>query len=260
MRWHRHLTINERDKSIKPQSPQSPQGSNRLHAFLLGDLFANLSGRHERTRRSHCKAAGATAQAVLAPRTPERRGGPRRGPPPQHRTDDDEGGGAARGARGRGPRDARRPTGTGATSPGDAASTTHCPWGLSRRTDSRRRLESLLECRRWLRQLWRPRRRENSTLRFLAKAALDDVRMLEEEAARRRVKEAEEAKAKEERKAKYEAKMQVINRRVRDGTATPAEEAAWRRWIGIEQSSSSTSTAQRRKRKMKSGKRTRRRP
>ena len=38
--------------------------------------------------------------------------------------------------------------------------------------------------------------------------------------------------------------MQVINRRVRDGTATPAEEAAWRRLVGIEQSSSSTSTAQ----------------
>ena len=50
--------------------------------------------------------------------------GPRRGPPPQLWTDDEEGGGAARGARGRGPRDARRPTGTGATSPGDAASTT----------------------------------------------------------------------------------------------------------------------------------------
>ena len=73
---------------------------------------------------------------------------------------------------------------------------------------------------------------DTSTLRFLAEAALDDVRMLEEEAARRKAKEAEEAKAKEERKAKYEAKMQVINRRVRDGTATPAEEAAWRRWIG----------------------------
>ena len=101
---------------------------------------------------------------------------------------------------------------------------------------------------------------DTSTLRFLAKAALDEVRMLEEEAARRKVKEAEEAKTKEERKAKYEAKMQVINRRVRDGTATPAEEAAWRRWIGIEQSSSSTSTAQRRKRKKKRRKRTRRRP
>ena len=66
-----------------------------------------------------------------------------------------------------------------------------------------------------------------STLRFLAKAALDDVRMVEEEAARRKAKEAEEAKAKEERKAKYEAKMKVINRSVRDGAATPAEEAAW---------------------------------
>ena len=59
---------------------------------------------------------------------------------------------------------------------------------------------------------------DTSTIRFLAKAALDEVRKLEEEAARRKVKEAEEAKAKEERKAKYEAKMQVINRRVRDGT------------------------------------------
>ena len=80
----------------------------------------------------------------------------------------------------------------------------------------------------------------------------------EEEEARRKVKEPEEAKAKEERKAKYKAKMQVINRRVSDGTATPAEEAAWRRWIGIEQSSSSTSNARRRKRKKKR-KRTRRR-
>ena len=31
------------------------------NAFLFGDLFANLGGRHERTRRSRCKAAGATA-------------------------------------------------------------------------------------------------------------------------------------------------------------------------------------------------------
>ena len=69
----------------------------------------------------------------------------------------------------------------------------------------------------------------------------------EQEEARRKVKEAE-------------AKMQVINRRVSDGTATPAEEAAWRCWIGIEQSFSSTSTAQRRKRKKKRRKRTRRRP
>ena len=71
---------------------------------------------------------------------------------------------------------------------------------------------------------------------------------------------AEEEEAKEERKAKYKAKMQVINRRVSDGTATPAQEAAWRRWISIEQSSSSTSNAQRRKRKKKKRrKRTRRR-
>ena len=133
-------------------------------------------------------------------------------------------------------RDARRPTGTGATSPRDAAST----GGLSRRGDSGGSADT-------------------STLRFLAQAALDEVRELEEEAARRKVKEAEEAKAKEERLAKCEAKMQVINRRVRDGTATPDEEAAWRRWIGIEQSSSSTSTAQKRKKKKKR-KRTRRRP
>ena len=46
------------------------------------------------------------------------------------------------------------------------------------------------------------------------------------------VKEAEEAKEKEDRKAKFEEKMLVVNRRVRDGSATPAEEAAWRRWMG----------------------------
>ena len=42
----------------------------------------------------------------------------------------------------------------------------------------------------------------------------------EEEAAQRLVKEAEEAKEKEERKAKFEEKMLVVNRRVRDGIAT----------------------------------------
>ena len=42
--------------------------------------------------------------------------------------------------------------------------------------------------------------------------------------------------AREERKAKLEEKMLG---RVRDGTATPAEEAAWRRWMGITPGSSS---------------------
>ena len=35
---------------------------------------------------------------------------------------------------------------------------------------------------------------------------------------------------KEERQAKSEGKMLLVNRRVYDFTATPAEEAAWRRW------------------------------
>ena len=43
---------------------------------------------------------------------------------------------------------------------------------------------------------------DTSAPRFLAAAALNEVRKLEEEAARRKVKEAEEAKAKEERLAK----------------------------------------------------------
>ena len=85
------------------------------------------------------------------------------------------------------------------TSPGGRGQH-HCSWGLSRRTDSRRRLESLLESA----SSGGPAAEgvDTSTLRILAKATLDDVRMLEEEAARRKVKEAEEAKAKEERKAK----------------------------------------------------------
>ena len=61
--------------------------------------------------------------------------------------------------------------------------------------------------------------------------------------------EAEEAKEKEERKAKYEEKMLVVNRRVRDGTATPAEEAAWRRWMGLDCGGSSSSSVKRRKKK-----------
>ena len=66
---------------------------------------------------------------------------------------------------------------------------------------------------------------------FLVQSLLQRQRD-EEEAAQRLVKKAEEAKEKEERKAKFEDKMLVVNRRVRDGTATPAEEAAWRRWMG----------------------------
>ena len=72
------------------------------------------------------------------------------------------------------------------------------------------------------------RRLCSSSWRSLSCSARD-----EEEAAQRLVKEAEEAKEKEERKAKFEEKMLVVNRRVRDGIATPAEEAAWRRWMGL---------------------------
>ena len=67
-------------------------------------------------------------------------------------------------------------------------------------------------------------------------------RQREEEAAQRLVKEAEEAKEKEERKTKFEEKLLVVNRRVRDGSATPAEEAAWRRWMGLVPGSSSSSS------------------
>ena len=56
------------------------------------------------------------------------------------------------------------------------------------------------------------------------------------------MKEAEEAKEKEERKAKFEEKMLVVNRRVRDGIATPAEEAAWRRWMVLDRGGSSSSS------------------
>ena len=79
-----------------------------------------------------------------------------------------------------------------------------------------------------------------------------------EEAAHKLEKAAKEAKEREERKAKYEEKMLVINRRVRDGTATSAEEAAWRRWIGIVPGSSSSSSGTKRKRKKWRRKRTRR--
>ena len=74
-----------------------------------------------------------------------------------------------------------------------------------------------------------------------------------------RQREEEEAKEKEERKAKLEDKMLAINRRVRDGPATPAEEAAWRRWSGLERGGpSSSSSGKRRKRKKRRRRTTRR--
>ena len=156
-------------------------------------------------------------QAVLAPRTPERRNGPRRGPPPQLWTDDEEGGGAARGAR-----EVRE------THDGLRAQERPLPGSVG--AEPQGRLEAAARVSARVPSVAPPALAaqaaecvDTSTLRFLAKAALDEVRKLEEEAARRKVKEAEEAKAKEERLAKYEAKMHVINRRVRDGTATPAE-------------------------------------
>ena len=65
-----------------------------------------------------------------------------------------------------------------------------------------------------------------AAVQFLLAQSLLQRQRDEEEAA-------EEAKEKEERKAKFEEKMLVVNRRVRDGAATPAEEAAWRRWMGL---------------------------
>ena len=64
-------------------------------------------------------------------------------------------------------------------------------------------------------------------------------------------KKKEEEEEEEERKAKFEEKMLVVNRRVRDGTATSAEEAAWRRWMGLVPGSSPSSSGKRRKRKKK---------
>ena len=99
-------------------------------------------------------------------------------------------------------------------------------------------------------------------MQFLLAQSLLQRQREEEEAELRKVKEAEEAKEKEERKAKLEDKMLAINRRVRDGTATPAEEAAWRRWMGLERggpsSSSSGNRRKRKKRRRRTTKRSRR--
>ena len=95
-----------------------------------------------------------------------------------------------------------------------------------------------------------------AAVQFLLVQSLLQRQRDEEEAAQRLVKEAEEAKEKEERKAKFEEKMLVVNRRVRDGTATPAEEAAWRRWMGLVPGSSSSSSGKRRKRKKRRKRRT----
>ena len=73
-----------------------------------------------------------------------------------------------------------------------------------------------------------------TTVSYLLSVALAKKKEEEE-----KEKEAE-AKEREERKAKFEEKMLEINRRVRDGTATPAQEAAWRRWMGIAPGSSSS--------------------
>ena len=95
-----------------------------------------------------------------------------------------------------------------------------------------------------------------AAVQFLLAQSLLQRQRDEEEAAQRLVKEVEEAKEKEERKAKFEEKMLVVNRRVRDGTATPAEEAAWRRWMGLVPGSSSSSSGKRRKRKKRRKRRT----
>ena len=58
-------------------------------------------------------------------------------------------------------------------------------------------------------------------------------------------------KEKEEWKAKYEEKMLVVNRRVRDGTTTLAEEAAWRHWTGFDRGGSSSSSSVKRRNKKK---------
>ena len=78
-------------------------------------------------------------------------------------------------------------------------------------------------------------------------------RQREEEDAAQREEEPKEAKEKEKRKANIEEKMLEINCRVRDCTATPAQFAAWRRWMGFERNSSSTCSVKRRKRKKRQG-------
>ena len=84
-----------------------------------------------------------------------------------------------------------------------------------------------------------------STLAFLTRAALEEKRKDEVE----KKAKAEEAKDREERKAKFEEKTLEVNRRVRDGTAMPAQEAAWRRWMGIAPGSSSGKRRKRKKRR-----------
>ena len=95
-----------------------------------------------------------------------------------------------------------------------------------------------------------------TTVSYLLSVALAKKKEEEEKETEVKEKEAEEVKAREERKAKFEEKMLVINRRVRDGAATPAEEAAWRRWMGIAPGSSSSTSGKRRKRKKRRKRRT----
>ena len=102
-----------------------------------------------------------------------------------------------------------------------------------------------------------------SALRFLAAAALEDLRKLEEEEAKvkEKVKEEEKLKKLENEKAKSaakEEKMQRLNDRVRlDLPLTQEEWAAWYRWNGIKPSTSSSSSGTKRKRKKRRRKRTR---
>ena len=95
-----------------------------------------------------------------------------------------------------------------------------------------------------------------TTVSYLLSVALAVKKEEEEKEKEVKEKEAEEVKAREERKAKFEEKMLVINRRVRDGAATPPEEAAWRRWMGIAPGSSSSTSGKRRKRKKRRKRRT----
>ena len=102
---------------------------------------------------------------------------------------------------------------------------------------------------------------DTSTLRFLAAAALEDLRKLEEEAkVEEKVKEEEKLKLLEKEKAKAaakEEKMQRLNDRVRlDLPLTQEEWAAWYRWNGIKPSTSSSSSGTKRKRKKRRRKRT----
>ena len=88
-----------------------------------------------------------------------------------------------------------------------------------------------------------------TAVQFLLAQSLLQCQREEGEAAQLRAKEAEEAKEKKERKAKYGEKMLAINRRVRDDPATPAEEAAWRHWMGLVRGGSSSSSSVKRKKK-----------